>query len=79
LRICARSCSASRSIPWTRRRDGISRWAEFPNAIFFTSKLIFDHDNWFIQLLHNQAAMALQRRFHLLGTQMIILPMKLSV
>jgi len=53
--------------------------AEFPNAIFFTSKLIFDHDNWFTQLLHNQAAMALQRRFHLLGMQMIILPMKLSV
>jgi len=53
--------------------------AEFPNAIFFTSKLIFDHDNWFTQLLHNQAAMALQRRFHLRGMQMIILPMKLSV
>jgi len=53
--------------------------AEFPNAIFFTSKLIFDHDNWFTQLLHNQAAMALQRSFHLLGMQMIILPMKLSV
>lgn len=28
-------------------------------------------------LLHNQAAMALQRRFHLHGMQMIILPMKL--
>src|SRR6266699_3907374 len=53
--------------------------AEFPNAIFFTSKLIFDRDNWFTQLLHNQAAMALQRRFHLRGMQMIILPMKLSV
>ena len=53
--------------------------AEFPNANFFTSKLIFDHDNWLTQLLHNQAAMALQRRFHLRGMQMIILPMKLSV
>jgi hypothetical protein len=52
---------------------------EFPNAIFFTSKLIFDEDNWFTQILHNQAAMALQRRFHLRGMQMIILPMKLSV
>jgi amino acid transporter len=53
--------------------------AEFPNAIFFTSKLIFDHDNWFTGLLHNQAAMVLQRRFHLRGMQMVILPMKLSV
>src|SRR6266851_4393953 len=50
----------------------------FVNAIFFTSKLIFDRDNWFTQLLHNQAAIALQRRFHLRGMQMIILPMKLS-
>src|SRR5438876_1155112 len=52
---------------------------EFPNAIFFTSKLIFDEDNWLTQILHNQAAMALQRRFHLRGMQMVILPMKLSV
>jgi len=52
---------------------------EFPNAIFFTSKLIFDEDNWLTQVLHNQAAMALQRRFHLRGMQMVILPMKLSV
>jgi len=53
--------------------------SEFPNAIFFTSKLIFDRDNWMTRLLHNQAAMALQRRFHLRGMQMIILPMKLIV
>jgi amino acid transporter len=53
-------------------------WAEFPNASFFTSKLIFDRDNWLTRLLHNQAAMVLQRRFHLRGMQMIILPMKLS-
>jgi amino acid transporter len=52
---------------------------EFPNAIFFTSKLIFNRDNWVTRLLHNQAAMALQRRFHLRGMQMIILPMKLNV
>jgi len=52
---------------------------EFSNAIFFTSKLVFDDDNWFTQVLHNQAAMALQRRFHLRGMQMVILPMKLSV
>ena len=41
--------------------------------------LIFDEDNWLTQILHNQAAMALQRRFHLRGMQMVILPMKLSV
>ena len=49
---------------------------EFPNAIFFTSKLIFEQDNWFIRLLHNQAALAIQRRLHFDGLQMVILPMK---
>jgi amino acid transporter len=53
--------------------------AEFPSSIFFTSKLVFDNENWFVRLLHNQAATVLQRRFHLRGMQMVILPMKLSV
>ncbi len=50
---------------------------DFPNAIYFTSKLIFEYDNWFTRLLHNEAALVLQRRLHLQGLQMIILPMKL--
>jgi len=49
---------------------------DFPKAIFFTSKLIFSTDNWFTRLLHNQAALAAQRRLHLEGLQMVILPMK---
>jgi amino acid transporter len=49
---------------------------EYPSSIFFTSKLIFATDNWFYRLLHNQAALAVQRRLHLEGLQMVILPMK---
>ena len=49
---------------------------EYPNSIFFTSKLIFASDNWFTRVLHNQAALAVQRRLHLEGLQMVILPMK---
>jgi amino acid transporter len=51
--------------------------AQFPNCIFFSSKLIFVHDNWLSRLLHNDTALALQRRLHLMGMQMVILPMKL--
>jgi len=58
----------------TRMCEEISR--EFPHSIFFTSKLIFASDNWFTRLLHNQAALAAQRRLHLEGLQMVILPMK---
>lgn len=50
---------------------------QYPNAIFFTSKLIFEQDNWFTRLLHNQAALAIQRRLHFEGLQMVILPMKI--
>jgi amino acid transporter len=58
----------------TRMCEQISH--EFPNSIFFTSKLIFTTDNWFTRLLHNQAALTVQRRLHLEGLQMVILPMK---
>lgn len=58
----------------TRLCEDISK--EFPNAIFFTSKLVFEQDNWFTRLLHNQAALAIQRRLHFEGLQMVILPMK---
>jgi hypothetical protein len=49
---------------------------DFPNSIFFTSKLVFASDNWLTRLLHNQASLAVQRRLHLEGLQMVILPMK---
>jgi amino acid transporter len=58
----------------TRMCEQISH--EYPNSIFFTSKLIFASDNWFTRLLHNQAALTVQRRLHLEGLQMVILPMK---
>jgi hypothetical protein len=62
--------------------DEVTRLAEqvhgeFPNCIFFASKLIFEDENWLIRLLHNQAALAIQRRLHLHGLQMVILPMKI--
>lgn len=50
---------------------------EFPNCIFFASQLIFEKDNWFTRLLHNETAIAMQRRLHLRGMQLVILPMKL--
>ncbi len=58
----------------TRLCEEIS--SEFPHAIYFTSKLIFASDNWMIRMLHNQASLAVQRRLHLEGLQMVILPMK---
>ena len=50
---------------------------DYANCVFFTSKLVFRNENWITRLLHNQTALALQRRLHLNGMQMVILPMQL--
>lgn len=51
---------------------------EYPNSVCFASKLIFVHDNFVTNWLHNQTALALQQRLHMQGIQMVILPMKVA-
>ena len=50
---------------------------DYPRSIFFTSKLIFDHDNWYIRQLHSEAALTMLRRLHLRNMPMVVLPMRL--
>ncbi|MBI4385191.1 MAG: APC family permease [Nitrospinae bacterium] len=50
---------------------------DFPKSMFFATKLIFAEENWLTRLLHNQTAIVMQRRLHLKGMPMVILPMKL--
>ena len=52
-------------------------YQDFPHSIFFTSKLIFERDNWYIRQLHSEAALTMLRRLHLRNMPMVILPMKL--
>jgi K+ transporter len=51
--------------------------AEFPDSIFFTSKLILKHDNWYIRQLHSEAALTMLRQLHLRDMPMVVLPMRL--
>jgi amino acid transporter len=74
--------SESRYALGTDRADelvGVSREVQndYPESVFFTSKLVFTSENWINRLLHNQTALAIQRRLHLEGMQMFILPMKI--
>lgn len=48
----------------------------YPNCIFFASKLVFVDESWWTRLLHNNTVEVLQRKLHLQGKQMVILPMK---
>ena len=52
--------------------------AEYPSSVCFAAKLIFAKDNLLLRWLHNQTPLDMQRRLHLRGQQMVILPMKIS-
>ncbi len=48
----------------------------YPDSIFFATKLIFEHENLFTRMLHNNTAYAVQRQLHLANISLMILPMK---
>lgn len=50
---------------------------DYPNCVFFASKLVFVDETWWSRLLHNNTVTLLQRQLHLQGKQMVILPMKI--
>lgn len=50
---------------------------KYSNCVFFSSKLIFEHDNWITRFLHNETPLTLQRNLHLQGKELVILPMKI--
>jgi amino acid transporter len=52
--------------------------AEYPNSVCFAAKLVFANDSLWVRWLHNQTALTMQRRLHLRGQQMVILPMKVT-
>ncbi|MFL5419179.1 MAG: APC family permease [Myxococcales bacterium] len=49
---------------------------EYPRAIFFAGKLIFERERWFDRFLHNETAFALQRRAQFAGLPMVVLPVR---
>lgn len=49
----------------------------YSNCIFFSSKLIFEKDNFITRFLHNETPLTVQRNLHLEGKELVILPMKI--
>lgn len=50
---------------------------DYPNVVFFGTKFIFDNENIFTQILYNHVPYIMQRRLHVRGQNMVILPMKI--
>jgi amino acid transporter len=51
---------------------------EFKNPTFFTGKVIFEKEQWFDRLLHNETAYSLQKRLQLAGFTLVVLPAKIA-
>ncbi len=49
---------------------------EYPRAIVFAGKLIFQHENWFHRVLHNETAYQMQKRLQFLGLNSMVLPVR---
>ncbi|HET6372409.1 MAG TPA: APC family permease [Candidatus Polarisedimenticolia bacterium] len=49
---------------------------EYPRAIIFMGKLIFREERWYHRILHNETALAMQRRLQFKGLQTIVLPIR---
>jgi len=49
---------------------------EYPRAIVFLGKLIFQKERWYHRFLHNETALAIQRHLQFQGIQAIVLPIR---
>ncbi|HCM83902.1 MAG TPA: APC family permease [Alphaproteobacteria bacterium] len=50
--------------------------SEYKNVIFFSAKLVFENENFFSRMLHNNTAYAMQQQLHLKGMSLMVLPIK---
>lgn len=49
---------------------------DFPSAIFFAGKLVFEQENFLTRLLHNHTPFTLEQRLQFEGLEMMILPIR---
>jgi len=59
----------------TQLSDRVTK--DYKNVVFFGTKFIFDNESIFTQILFNHVPYIMQRRLHVKGLNMIILPMKI--
>lgn len=50
---------------------------QFPNAIYFASRYVYPTENIITRILHSDLATIMQKRLHLMGAKMLILPLNL--
>jgi amino acid transporter len=51
---------------------------EFPHVVFFAGKMIFQREMWYHRLLHNETALAVEKRLRWVGKSMMTLPIRVQ-
>jgi hypothetical protein len=51
---------------------------DFPLITFFAGKVVFQKETWYQPLLHNETAIALQKRLHWNGHVLVVMPAKVQ-
>ena len=51
---------------------------DFPNSVFFASRLVFETDHWWNRWLHSQTPLAMQRILNEHGVELVILPVTIK-
>jgi amino acid transporter len=49
---------------------------EFPYIVFFAGKMIFQRETWYHRLLHNETALAVEKRLRWVGKCMVTMPIR---
>ena len=51
---------------------------KFPVVTFFAGKVVFERERWYQRLLHNETALAIQKRLYWAGATMVVLPARVT-
>jgi amino acid transporter len=51
---------------------------DYPNSVYFASRLVFEHEHWWNRWLHHQTPLAIQRMLNVRGLELVILPVALE-
>jgi hypothetical protein len=49
---------------------------EFPRSVFFLGALVFEKDNLYHRILHNETALGIQKRLQFAGLETVVLPIR---
>ncbi|HXJ20891.1 MAG TPA: APC family permease [Polyangia bacterium] len=56
----------------------LSIMRQYPVVTFFGGKVVFERERWYQRLLHNETALAIQKRLYWAGATMVVLPARVT-